>query len=75
MVFIFDYHLKSHSHPRMVTFSVSRHRGSPALLHEKSAFVLFTKSFVSKSFPPLQQDHLFAHIAKHNKQKLLSCIH
>ena len=45
-----------------------------ALPHEKSAFVLFTKSFVSKYFPPLYQDHFFSHVALHNKRKLVSCV-
>jgi hypothetical protein len=46
-----------------------------ALPHEKSVFVLFTQSFVSKYFSPLHQDHLFSHIALHNKWKLLSCVY
>ena len=46
-----------------------------ALLHEKSAFVLFTKSIVSKYFPPLYQDHFFSRVALHNKRKLLSCVY
>jgi hypothetical protein len=46
-----------------------------ALPHEKSAFVLFTKSFVSQYFPSLHQDHLFSHIALHNNRKLLSCVY
>ena len=46
-----------------------------ALPHEKSAFVLFTRSIVSKYFPTLQQDHLFAHIPLQKARKLLSCVH
>jgi hypothetical protein len=48
--------------------------GAAALPHEKSAFVLFTKSIVSKYFPPLQQDHLFAHIPLQKARKLLLCV-
>jgi hypothetical protein len=48
--------------------------GKVALPHEKSAFVLFTKSFVSKYFPPLHLDHLFSYVAWHNKRKWLSYV-
>jgi hypothetical protein len=51
------------------------HAAHSALPHEKSAFVLFTKSFVSKYFPPFHQDHFFSHVALHNKRKLLSCMY
>jgi hypothetical protein len=49
-------------------------RLTPALPHEKSAFVLFATSIVSKYVPPLYQDHFFSHVALHNKRKVLSCV-